>query len=108
MSRLGIFVLIIFTVLVGTNCSYYHQVIARKNLVDGSKAYKDRKFQEAEQLFRYAASLDPNGETLEGRTAQLSLARTLHSEYIGNRSMENRDEEHAPDWNGFVPQPPRH
>ena len=84
-SRFAVFVLISATVLIGANCSYYTRVIARKNLVDGSRAYKDRKFPEAESLFRYAASKDPNGETVEGRTAQLSLARTLHSEYIGNR-----------------------
>jgi hypothetical protein len=89
-SRIGVFVLISITVLIGANCSYYNRVIARKNLVDGAKAYKDRKFPEAEALFRYAASKDPNGETVEGRTAQLSLARTLHSEYIGNRSDKSK------------------
>lgn len=83
--RFGVIALLAFTVLLGANCSYYNKVMARKNLVDGARAYKDRKFPEAEALFRYAASLDPNGETVEGRTAQLSLARTLHSEYIGNR-----------------------
>ena len=61
--------------------------MARKNLVDGSKAYKDRKFQDAEQLFRSAVARDPKGETVEGRMAQLFLARTLHSLYIGNRSL---------------------
>src|SRR3954453_19603278 len=84
-SRFGVLAFIAFTVLLGANCSYYNRVMARKNLVDGAKAYKDRKFPEAEARFRYAASLDPNGDTVEGRTAQLSLARTLHSEYIGNR-----------------------
>jgi hypothetical protein len=59
--------------------------ILRKNLIDGSQAYKDHKFQEAEQLFRNAVALDPSGETTEGRTARIFLARTLHSEYIGNR-----------------------
>lgn len=59
-------------------------VMLRKDLVDGSKAYKDRKFQEAEQLFRDAVSCDPDGKTTEGRTARIFLARTLHSEYIGN------------------------
>lgn len=67
--------------------------MARKNLVDGSKAYKDRKFQEAEQLFRDAVSRDPEGQTLEGKTAQLFLARTLHSEYIGNRQDKSKAEE---------------
>ena len=61
--------------------------MARKNLVDGSEAYKGRKFPEAEAFFRAAVARDPNGETLEGKTAQLFLARTLHSEYIGNRSF---------------------
>ena len=89
-SRLGVLVFVATAVLLGTNCSYYNRVIARKNLVDGAKAYKDHKFPEAEALFRYAASKDPNGETVEGRVAQLSLARTLHSEYIGNRSDKSK------------------
>ena len=87
-SRLGILVLILFTVFIGTNCSYYNRIMARKSLVDGASAYKNRKFAEAEQLFRNAVSRDPEGKTLEGKTAQLFLARTLHSEYIGDR--ENR------------------
>jgi len=40
----------------------------------------------AEDLFRRAAGRDPDGSTVEGKTAQLFLARTLHSRYIGNRS----------------------
>jgi len=65
--------------------------MTRKSLVDGSKAYKDRKFKDAEQLFREAVARDPKGETQEGKTAQLFLARTLHSEYIGNRSLSFSD-----------------
>ena len=59
--------------------------MSRKNLVDGSLAYKERKFDVAEDLFRRAAGRDPDGSTVEGKTAQLFLARTLHSRYIGNR-----------------------
>ena len=92
-SRLGILVLILITVLVGANCSYYNRIIARKDLVDGSKAYKDRKFQEAENLFRAAVARDPEGKTTEGKTAQLFLARTLHSEYIGNRQHKEYADE---------------
>ncbi len=84
-SRLGILVLIIATVLTATNCSFYNRVASRKNLVDGSEAYKGRKFAEAEGLFRRATERDPDGSTLEGRIAQVFLARTLHSEYVGNR-----------------------
>lgn len=89
--------------MIGANCSYYNRVIARKNLVDGAKAYKDRNFPEAEKLFRYAASKDPNGETVEGRTAQLSLARTLHSMYIGNRSDKAKAEEALSEYKKSLP-----
>ena len=89
-SRFGVVALLSLIVLIGANCSYYSRVMARKNLVDGSKAYKDRKFPEAEQLFRDAVSRDPKGEYVEGKTAQLFLARTLHSEFIGNRSDKTK------------------
>ncbi len=92
-SRLGILAVILLTVLVGANCSYYNRIITRKNLVDGGNAYKNRKFQEAEELFRYAVSRDPQGETVEGKAAQLFLARTLHSEYIGDRSVPAKAED---------------
>jgi len=93
LSRLLVLIITSITVLLGANCSYYNRIIARKNLVDGSKAYKDHKFKDAEQLFRNAVSHDPNGATVEGKTAQLFLARTLHSEYIGDRSQKNLAEE---------------
>jgi hypothetical protein len=92
-SRLGIFVLIAFTILTGANCSYYNKIIARKNLVDGATAYKERKFNVAEQLFRKTVDIDPSGETMEGKTAQLFLARTLHSEYISDRKETKKAEE---------------
>ncbi len=92
-SRLGILSLILLTVLVGANCSFYNQVLARKDLVDGGKAYKDRKFEEAEELFRSAIARDPQGQTKEGKTAQLFLARTLHSEYIGKRDNSAKAED---------------
>jgi len=92
-SRFGTVVLLSVVVLMGTNCSYYNRVIARKNLVDGATAYKDRKFPEAERLFRAAVSRDPKGENLEGKMAQLFLARTLHSMFIGDRSKKNLAEE---------------
>lgn len=93
LSRLGILVIIAFTVLVGANCSYYNRIVARKNLVDGATAYKERKFAVAEDRFRKAVSIDPDGKTLEGRTAQLFLARTLHSEYIADRKLTQKGEE---------------
>jgi hypothetical protein len=78
--------------------------MARKNLVDGSIAYKDRHFQEAEELFRKAAARDPEGHTLEGRTAQLFLARTLHSRYIGNREDKSLAEQAVTEYKKAIPQ----
>ena len=92
-SRIGVFTLLSITVLMGANCSYYNRVMARKDLVDGSNAYKGRKFPDAERLFRNAVSRDPKGETKEGQTAQLFLARTLHSIFIGDRQKKNVAEE---------------
>ena len=92
-SRIGVIALIAISVLFSTNCSYYDRILSRKNLVDGSHAYKERKFQVAEELFRKAAARDPDGSTVEGRTAQLFLARTLHSEFIGNRQDKSKAEE---------------
>jgi tetratricopeptide (TPR) repeat protein len=105
-SRLGAIVLISVTVLLGANCSYYNRVMARKDLVDGSKSYKDRKFGEAENLFRRAVSRDPKGENLEGQTAQLFLARTLHSEYIGNRQDKAKAEEAIAEYQKALSQNP--
>ncbi len=89
-SRLGILAFLALVVVFTTNCSYYNRIMSRKNLVDGSVAYKERKFDRAEELFRKAAERDPEGATLEGRTAQLFLARTIHSQYIGNRSDKSK------------------
>ena len=87
-SRLGIFLLLTVTVFLTANCSPFNRILSRKNLVEGSIAYKERKFDEAEELFRKAAARDPEGATMEGRTAQIFLARTLHSKYIGNRERQ--------------------
>lgn len=92
-SRFGVFVLLTITVFLGSSCGYYNRVMARKDLVDGSNAYKGRKFPEAERLFRAAVARDPKGETTEGKVAQLFLARTLHSMYIGDRKNSAKAEE---------------
>jgi tetratricopeptide (TPR) repeat protein len=96
-SRFGILLILLIAVSLGTSCGWANRVFARKNLVDGSTAYKERKFKEAEELFRAAVARDPKGETLEGRMAQVFLARTLHSEYIGNRNSTFSESDFAGD-----------
>jgi tetratricopeptide (TPR) repeat protein len=102
-SRLGIIVSLLAAVVLTTNCSYYDRIMSRKNLVDGSTAYKARQFAVAEELFRKAAARDPDGNTLEGRTAQLFLARTLHSRYIGDRKEKGFAEEAIKEYRKAIP-----
>ncbi|MDQ3321920.1 MAG: hypothetical protein M3525_05735 [Acidobacteriota bacterium] len=90
-SRLGIFLLILSTVIIGANCTYYNRIIARKNLVDGGQAYANRNFKEAQQLFRDAVERNPG--SAEAKMAQLFLARTLHSEYVANRQEPEKGEQ---------------
>jgi tetratricopeptide (TPR) repeat protein len=78
MSRPGILVLIILTLLASTGC--VGRVMARKDIVDGAKAYKDRKFEDAEKLFRTALQWDPSQ-----KVAEVFLARTLHSQFANDR-----------------------
>ena len=103
-SRFAVLVVLACAVLFSSSCGFYSRIMARKNLVDGSIAYKDRKFQEAEDLFRRAAARDPQGETVEGRTAQLFLARTLHSRYIGNRSDKSLAQQAVEEYKKAIPQ----
>jgi tetratricopeptide (TPR) repeat protein len=87
-SQAGILGLILLVALSGTGCNFF----ARKNVVDGAEAFKNRKFDEAEQLFRLAVSRAP-ADSVEGRTAQLFLARTLHSQFAADRSNTLKAEE---------------
>jgi len=93
LSRLGLLFLIAASVLLGSSCGYYSRIMSRKDLVDGSTAYRERKFADAEAMFRRAAGRDPQGTTVEGRTAQVFLARTLHSRFIGDRGKPELAEE---------------
>lgn len=91
-SRYGILTLILMTAVLGASCTFYNRVMARKNLVDGASSYNDRNFKEAEEKFRRAVSFDPDFTTEESKMAQLFLARTIHSEFAGNRAAKDKAE----------------
>ncbi len=91
-SKLGIFVLVGMIAMLTGSCSFYYRVMSRKNLVDGAKAYNERKFDEAEEHFRVASGYDPELTTFEGKTAQLFLARTLHSGFASDRKDTKKAE----------------
>lgn len=92
-SKLGIVGLVTLVAISASSCSFYNRVMARKSLVDGAKAYNERKFGEAEELFRKAVGYDEDLTSFEGKTAQLFLARTLHSEFAGDRGNTKKAEE---------------
>ncbi|MFV0388854.1 MAG: hypothetical protein ACK5NT_08860 [Pyrinomonadaceae bacterium] len=93
LNKIGLTTLIVMIALVGSSCIYYKKVMARKNLVDGAQAYNQRQFDTAIKDFNKAVSYDPDGTTLESRSAQLFLARTLHSIYAGNRRDTSKAQE---------------
>lgn len=88
-SQVGILFLAITIAVSGAGCSVYNSVMARKNVVDGAEAFKGRKFADAEALFRTAVNRAPDGSK-EQQTAQLFLARTLHSEFAANRGQTEK------------------
>jgi tetratricopeptide (TPR) repeat protein len=71
-----------------TACGPINSIFARRDLIEGAKAYKDRNYAEAEKRFRSAMDLDPTQ-----KTAQLFLARTLHSVYAADRNQVAKAEE---------------
>lgn len=97
-SRVGILVLITITVLTGAGCNFWNQIKARQDLVDGAKAYSDKKFEEAEVLFRDAVQRDPNN-----LLGQLFLARTLHSQFASNRNLPQKANEAVIEYKKVIP-----
>jgi tetratricopeptide (TPR) repeat protein len=87
-SRLGIIILLSAIVLGLSACGPINSIFARRDLIEGAKAYKDRNYAEAEKRFRSAMTLDPNQ-----KQARLFLARTLHSEYAADRAQVGKAEE---------------
>jgi hypothetical protein len=98
-SRAGIIALITFIVFSGTGCNFWNQIKARQNLVDGAKAYSDKKFDDAEALFRDAVQRDPSNQL-----GQLFLARTLHSQFAANRNMPQKADEAVAEYRKVVPE----
>jgi hypothetical protein len=97
-SRAGIFVLITLTVLTGTSCTFWNQIKARQNLVDGTQAYQNKNFDQAEALFREAVQRDP-----DSLLAQLFLARTLHSQFAANRTNPAKADEAIAEYKKIIP-----
>lgn len=98
-SRVGIFALIAIIVSAGAGCNFWNQIKARQDLVDGAKAYSDKKFDDAEKLFRDAVQRDPSN-----LLGQLFLARTLHSQYAANRTQPEKADQAVAEYRKVVPE----
>ena len=78
---------IVLAILVATSsgCGVINRIRAKNQLNEAARAYREGKFEEAEQHSREAADLDPNN-----KTAPMFIARTLHAQYRpGVQSPEN-------------------
>lgn len=84
-SRVGMLLVTVAALFSLTGCGIVNKVRARNELNDGAKAYKERRFDVAEQHFSRALALDSTQSVTE-----LFLARTLHQQYLAKRdSPEN-------------------
>jgi hypothetical protein len=78
---------IVLAVLVATTsgCGVINRIRSKNQLNEAARAYREGKFEEAEQHSRQAAALDP-----ENKTAPMFIARTIHAQYRpGVQSPEN-------------------
>jgi hypothetical protein len=71
-------IVLILAILVATTsgCGVINRIRAKNQLNEAARAYREAKFEEAEQHSREAARLDP-----DNKTAPMFIARTLHAQY---------------------------
>lgn len=76
LSRIAIFSLLCAVVATSMGCGMINRVRARNALNEGARAYREGKFPEAEEKFRYAYELDPS----QDRTP-LFIARAVQQQF---------------------------
>jgi len=85
LSRTGIAVAVAILVTSTSGCGVINRIRAKNQLNEAARAYREGKFEEAEQHSRRAAELDP-----DNKTAPMFIARTIHAQYRpGVQSPEN-------------------
>jgi tetratricopeptide (TPR) repeat protein len=75
-SRIGATAILALFVAAGAGCTLINKVRAKNELNETARAYREGKFEEAEQHARKALSYDP-----DSRTAAIFIARVLHQQY---------------------------
>ncbi|GIU82445.1 MAG: tetratricopeptide repeat protein [Acidobacteria bacterium] len=89
--------LVVLTVTL-TNCSLWSKIKTQQHLVDGTQAYQNKNYDEAEAHFRRAISLSPDQPL-----GRLFLARTLHAKYVSTRDQKQAEEAIA-EYKKVIPQ----
>ena len=85
LSQTRIAIVLAFLVATSSGCGVINRIRAKNQLNEAARAYREGKFEEAEQHSREAADLDPNN-----KTAPMFIARTIHAQYRpGVQSPEN-------------------
>src|SRR6185312_4401368 len=69
---------IVLAILVATSsgCGVINRIRAKNQLNEAARAYREGRFEEAEQHSRQAAAYDP-----DNKTAPMFIARTIHAQY---------------------------
>lgn len=85
LSKTGIAIMMAILVATNTGCGAINRIRAKNQLNEAAKAYREGKYEEAEQHSRRAAELDP-----ANKTAPMFIARTIHAQYRpGVQAPEN-------------------
>src|SRR3990172_389952 len=82
-TRIAIFLAIL--VITSSGCGVINRIRSKNSLNEAAKAYREGRFEEAEQYSRRAQELDP-----DNKTAPQFIARTIHAQYRpGVQTPEN-------------------
>src|SRR4051812_32029274 len=76
LSQTRIAALLVILVSITSGCGVIYRIRAKNQLNEAARAYREGKFQEAEDHSRRAAELDP-----DNKNAPMFIARTIHAQY---------------------------
>ncbi len=75
-SRVGVIAILALFVAATAGCTLVNKIRAKNELNETAKAYKEGRFEEAEQHAKRALQLDPTNQT-----APIFIARVIHQQY---------------------------
>jgi hypothetical protein len=76
LSRAWIAIVLAILVATTSGCGVVNRIRSKNQLNEAARAYRDRRYVEAEQYSRRSAELDPSN-----KTAPMFIARSIHAQY---------------------------